>query len=163
MIKRSRWLAAAAALVALAACTDQKSNALALPTGAGTGLYPQLVVSGKGPVDADLSLRQVPGGLSFGSYQGEVDYDPKVLTFQSADLPKGADGTVNLVTPGHIRFLATALDGTDGTKMLHIRFAASGQVTRDAFTVSFEEVTDAAQFADLTPQVQGAYLIFQRR
>ena len=112
-------------------------------------------------VKAELALRQIPGGLTFASYQGEVVFDPAVLTLQDATLPDGVDGVANLVSPGHIRFAATALDGTVGAPLLRMSFAASGEVKREAFSVSFEEVTDG-DFSDLTGQVQSGYLIFQR-
>jgi hypothetical protein len=162
MRSRTRWLATAAAILSLAACSDKETASGGLPTNAGAGLYPQISVSGsRASVKAELALRQIPGGLTFASYQGEVVFDPALLTLQSATLPDGVDGVANLVSPGHIRFAATALDGTVGAPLLRMSFAASGEVKREAFSVSFEEVTDG-DFSDLTGQVQSGYLIFQR-
>jgi hypothetical protein len=87
-------------------------------------------------------------------------FDPAILTFKGVTLPAGVDGAANLVSPGHIRFAGAALDGTVGAPLLTMSFSASGEVKREAFSVSFEEVTDA-DYADVTSQVQRGYLIFQ--
>jgi hypothetical protein len=121
------------------------------------------VSTAKGIAQVDLSLRQVPGGVRFASYQGEVTFDPNVLTLQSADLPEGVDGAANLSAPGHVRFSAAALDGTAGAPMLRMRFAARGAVTRQSFTVTFEEVTRDGDFEDLTAQVKAGALLYQAR
>ena len=153
---------AAVAAVALAACTDASSANGGLPTDAGAGLYPSISLSGsKGTAQVDLSLRQVPGGVRFASYQGEISFDPQVLTLQSADLPEGVDGAANLSSPGHVRFSAAALDGTAGAPMLRLRFATRGAVTRESFTVAFEEVTRDGDFEDLTAQVKAGKLLFE--
>ncbi|HSU16251.1 hypothetical protein [Longimicrobium sp.] len=163
---RIRLLVTAAAVVAFAgACKDAKDpNGGGLPTDSGAGLYPSIAVStSHGTTSADLSLRQVPGGLSFASYQGEVVFNPETLTLKSATLPEGVDGAANEVSPGHVRFMGTALDGTAGASMLRLQFTAKGAVTREAFNVTFEEVTEAAEFADVTAQVKNGTLLFQQR
>jgi hypothetical protein len=99
--------------------------------------------------------------VRFASYQGEVTFDPQVLTLQSADLPQGVDGAANQSAPGHIRFSAAALDGTAGAPMLTLRFAATGKVSRESFTVVFEEVTREGDFEDLTAQVKAGALLYQ--
>jgi hypothetical protein len=155
---------AVAAALALAACTDASSDNGGLPTDAGAGLYPAISVSSsRGTAQVDLALRQVPGGLRFASYQGEVTFDPQVLTFQSADLPEGVDGAANLSEPGHIRFSGAALDGTVGAPVLHMRFATKGALTRESFAVTFEEVTGDGDLADLTSQVKTGALLYQAR
>ncbi|HKP74416.1 MAG TPA: hypothetical protein VJT67_02685 [Longimicrobiaceae bacterium] len=154
---------AAVAAVTLAGCRDN-GPANGLPTDAGQGLYPSIAVSGsKGTAQVDLSLRQVPGGIRFASYQGELAYDASVLTFQSATLPEGVEGAANLVSPGHVRFAASALDGTTGAPMLQLRFATHGAVVKETFTVSFEEITQDGDFTDLTAQVKPDQLLFQSR
>ncbi len=153
---------AVAAFLALAACSDNETSNGGLPTNAGAGLYPQISFSGsRGALKAELALRQVPGGVTFASYQGEVVFDPAVLTLQDAALPAGVEGAANLVSPGHVRFAGTALDGTVGAPLLTMRFKAAAEVRREAFAVTFAEVTDG-DFADLTGQVQTGYVIFQR-
>lgn len=155
-------LVAAAAALALASCTDAGPGESGLPTDAGEGLYPSISVStSKGTTQASLSLRQVPGGLTFASYQGEITFDPNVLTFESAELPAGVEGAANQSSPGRVRFVGSALDGTSGTPMLNLRFQANGQVTASSFKVVFEEVTDG-DFNDLTTKVKPD-LIFQSR
>jgi hypothetical protein len=163
---RIRLLVTAAAVAAFAgACKDAKDpNGGGLPTGSGAGLYPSITVAAShGTTSADLSLRQVPGGLNFASYQGEVVFDPQVLTLKSATLPNGVEGAANEVSPGHVRFIGTALDGTAGATMLRMEFTAKGAVTKQAFSVSFEEVTEATEFADVTAQVKNGTLLFQQR
>ena len=162
-MRRRTSLIIAAAALALAACTDG-SPSDGLPTNATTGLYPSMSVSsGHGASTVTLGLRQVPGGLSFASYQGEVSYDPQLLTFQSVDLPDGVFGAANLVSPGHIRFAGTSLDGTAGTALLKMRFAAKGTVPKEALSVVFEEVTEAADLTDVTGQVKAGTLLFSQR
>jgi hypothetical protein len=157
-------LVTAAAIVSLAACTDAKSNGKGLPTDASTGLYPQMTVTtSKGTAQAELGLRQVPGGISLGSYQGELVYNPQVLTLQSAELPAGVIGDANEVSPGHVRFAGSALDGVTGSSVLKLRFAVKGTVVRESFSATFEEVTDATEFADITAQVKNGTLEFQQR
>lgn len=161
MIRPFSALVAAVAVLALASCKDAGPGESGLPTDAGEGLYPSITVfSSKGATQAELSLRQVPGGVTFGSYQGEVVFDPQLLELQSVDLPAGVEGAANQSSPGHVRFVGSALDGTAGP-LLSLRFAAKGAVTASAFQVTFEEVTDA-DFNDLTPKVKPD-LIFQSR
>jgi hypothetical protein len=160
--RRTLAAAALAAVAALAACTDTQNNG-GLPTNAGAGLYPQLsVASSHGKATVSLGLRQVPGGLSFASYQGELSYDPQQLTFQSADLPDGVFGAANLVSPGHVRFAGTSLDGVSGDKVLTLHFASKGTVGKQAFSVAFEEVTQAGDLTDVTAMVHGGTLLFQQ-
>ena len=155
---------AAAAAVTLAGCRDNGPGNGGLPTDAGQGLYPSITVSGsKGTAQVDLSLRQVPGGIRFASYQGELAFDPNLLTFQSAELPQGVEGVANLVAPGRIRFAASALDGTTGTPLLQVRFASKGAISREAFMVNLEEVTQDGDFTDLTAQVKADQLLYQSR
>jgi hypothetical protein len=164
-IPAARLVLAAAAGLALAACSDAKNDRDgALPTDAGAGLYPSMSVStSHGTTQADLSLRQVPGGTRFGSYQGEVLFDPNLLTFQAATLPAGVEGAANLAAPGRIRFVGMALDGTAGAPLLTLRFASKGAVAKEAFQVNFEEVTQADDFTDLTALVKSGTLLFQSR
>jgi hypothetical protein len=161
----ARLMLAALAGLAVAACSDAKNDRDgALPTDAGAGLYPSMSVATQhGTATAQLSLRQVPGGTRFGSYQGEVVFDPAVLTFQSAVLPQGVEGAANLSAPGHVRFVGMALDGTEGAPLLTLRFAAKGQVAKEAFQVSFEEVTQADDYADLTSLVKAGTLLYSSR
>jgi hypothetical protein len=166
LIRRSSSFArlslAVAAAVALAACTDASSDNGGLPTNASEGLYPSISVSSShGIAQVDLSLRQLPGGLRFASYQGEVTFDPQLLTLQSADLPEGVDGAANQPEPGHVRFSGAALDGTVGAPMLRLRFAAKGALTRESISVTFEEVTRDGDFEDLTAQVKTGAPLFQ--
>lgn len=155
-------LAAAATALALAGCRDAGPGSAKLPTDAGEGLYPSIAVStSRGTATAQLSLRQVPGGLTFASYQGELTYDPQALEFQGADLPAGVDGAANLAAPGRVRFVGAAVDGTAGAPLLTLRFAAKGQVSAGSFHVAFEEVT-GDDYTDLTAQVKGD-LIFTSR
>jgi hypothetical protein len=160
----ARLSLALAAAVALAACTDASSDNGGMPTDAGEGLYPSLsVATSRGIATAELGLRQVPGGLRFASYQGEIAYDPQVLSFQGADLPQGVDGAAHEATPGHVRFTGAALDGTLGAPMLTLRFAVKGKVVRESFTVTLEEVTRDGDFEDLTGQVKAGALVYQAR
>jgi len=160
----ARLSLALAAAVALAACTDASSDNGGMPTGAGEGLYPSISMSSsRGIATVDLGLRQVPGGLRFASYQGEIAYDPQVLSFQSAGLPEGVAGAANEATPGRVRFSGAALDGTLGAPMLQLRFAVKGKVVRESFTVTLEEVTRDGDFEDLTGQVKAGALVYQAR
>jgi hypothetical protein len=160
---RTRWLATAAALTVLAACSDAGPGRSDLPTDAGEGLYPSVrVVSTGAATQVELSLRQVPGGLRFGSYQGEFVFDPSVLTFQSATLPTDVTGAANEVSPGHVRFMGASLDGVEGA-VLQLQFAGKGQVKRESLQVTFEEVTTANEFADVTAQVKNGTLLFNPR
>jgi hypothetical protein len=166
LTRRSSSLArlslAVAALVALAACTDASSDNGGLPTDASEGLYPSLSVSSaRGATQAALSLKQLPGGLRFASYQGELTFDTRVLTLQSVELPEGVAGAANESSPGHVRFSGAALDGTVGAPLLNLRFTARGAVTRESFSVSFEEITREGDFEDLTAQVKTGALLYQ--
>jgi hypothetical protein len=162
---RIRLLVTVAAVAAFAgACRDANPNGNGLPTDAGTGIYPSMTVSAAhGTTHADLSLRQVPGGLSFGSFQGQVLYDATALTLKSATLPDGVTGAANEVSPGQIRFAGLALDGTAGAPVLKLEFTAKKPATKESFSVSFEEVTTAGEFADVTAQVKNGTLLYQQR
>lgn len=162
-ITRIRTLAAVAALFAAAACSDAgPGRGGELPTDASEGLYPAVRVENvQGGTRVELSLRQVPGGLRYGSYQGELVFDAQALQLKSATLPDEVVGAANEVSPGHVRFMGAALDGTATDAVLRLEF--TGTVKREALQVTFEEVTTAGEFDDVTAKVKNGTLLFQQR
>jgi hypothetical protein len=154
LLVRTAMLALASALTA---CADTRSDIAGIPSGAADGLYPQLLVSGASAstTEVSLSLLRKPTGVRLGSYQGELTYDPSVLRFEGATLPEGVDGAASAITPGHVRFVGSALDGLGASPLLTLRFSRTGAVTAASFGTAFEEVTDAADLTDLTASVQG--------
>ena len=145
----------AASLLMLGACADSDESVAGIPRGAADGLYPQIVVSGSTAPTAEVSvsLLRKPRGVHLGSYQGELTYDPAALTLQRWSLPAGAKGAVNAEAAGRIRFVGTAVEGVDEVPLLTLRFERRGAIDRRSFAVTFEEVSAAADFTDLTPLV----------
>jgi hypothetical protein len=141
----------------LAACTDAPENVSGIPDGAANGLYPQIVVTGSRSANPELrlALLRKPEGVRLGSYQGELSYDAAVLTFVAADLPEGVDGVAQLVAPGRIRFVGTALDGVGEAPLLSLRFARTGELKAEGFSVAFEDVSASEDLSDLTGTVYG--------
>jgi hypothetical protein len=137
-------------------CSDDRQNIAGIPAGAADGLYPQLVVSSQrgGTVELSLSLLRKPAGTRLGSYQGELTYDPVVLTFASSALPTGVDGLAQLVSPGKVRFVGTALDGIGDMPLMTLHFTRKGEVKASSFAVVFEDVSSAVDLSDLTPAVR---------
>lgn len=153
---RAARLLVAASVLALGACTDEGDSDAGIPRGAADGLYPQIVVSGPASgADVKLSLLRKPAGVMLGSYQGELSYDPAVLTLDRSSLPAGVEGTVNDETAGKVRFVASAVEGVGEVPLLTLRFTRRGAVDSKSFAVSFEEVSAAEDFSDLTPLVYG--------
>ncbi|CAA9351075.1 MAG: hypothetical protein AVDCRST_MAG68-3688 [uncultured Gemmatimonadetes bacterium] len=153
---RAARLLLAASVLALGACTDKGDSVAGIPRGAADGLYPQIVVSGAASTaDLKLSLLRKPAGVMLGSYQGELSYDPAVLTLEQSSLPAGVEGVVNDEVAGKVRFVASAVEGVGEVPLLSIRFARRGAVDSKSFAVSFEEVSAAEDFTDLTPLVYG--------
>ncbi|HEX8363251.1 MAG TPA: hypothetical protein VF613_24240, partial [Longimicrobium sp.] len=107
-------------MLALGACSDKGDSVAGIPRGAADGLYPQIVVNGSGESTAELnlSLLRKPAGVRLGSYQGELSYDPAVLTLARWSLPAGAEGSVNGETAGKIRFVASAVEGVGEVPLL---------------------------------------------
>ena len=145
----------AASMLVLGACADSDESVAGIPRGAADGLYPQIVVSGSASSTAEvsLSLLRKPRGVRLGSYQGELTYDPAALTLQRWSLPAGIEGVVNAEAAGRIRFVGTAVEGVDDVPLLNLRFERRGEIDRRRFAVTFEEVSAAADFTDLTPLV----------
>ncbi len=154
MFKLSTRPLLVAAALALAACTDSADSLAGIPRGAADGLYPQIAVSGPASSsEVKLSLLRKPAGVRLGSYQGELRYDPAVLTLERWSLPAGTEGVVNDETAGKIRFVASAVEGVGEVPLLSLRFTRRGSVDAKSFAVSFEEVSAAEDFSDLTPLV----------
>ncbi|HEX8361155.1 MAG TPA: hypothetical protein VF613_13665 [Longimicrobium sp.] len=154
MFKLSSRPLLVAMVLALSACTDSADSVAGIPRGAADGLYPQIVVSGPASSsDVKLSLLRKPAGVRLGSYQGELSYDPAVLTLERWSLPEGTEGVVNDGTAGKIRFVASAVEGVGEVPLLSLRFTRRGPVSSSSFAVSFEEVSAAEDFSDLTPLV----------
>lgn len=156
--KRAARILVVASVLALGACSDKGDSVAGIPRGAADGLYPQIVVNGSGESTAELnlSLLRKPAGVRLGSYQGELSYDPAVLTLERWSLPAGAEGSVNDEVAGKVRFVASAVEGVGEVPLLSLRFTRRGAVTSKSFSISFEEVSGADDFADLTPLVYGA-------
>jgi hypothetical protein len=152
--KRAARLLVVASVLALGACSDKGDSVAGIPRGAADGLYPQIVVSGSTEsAELNLSLLRKPAGVRLGSYQGELSYDPAVLTLERWSLPAGAEGSVNDETAGKVRFVASAVEGVGEVPLLSLRFTRRGAVSSKSFGISFEEVSGADDFADLTPLV----------
>jgi hypothetical protein len=144
----------AASVLALGACSDQADSVAGIPRGAADGLYPQIAVSGPASSsEVKLSLLRKPAGVRLGSYQGELSYDPAVLTLERWSLPAGTEGVVNDETVGKVRFVASAVEGVGEVPLVTLHFARRGPVSSKSFAVSFEEVSAADDFSDMTPLV----------
>jgi hypothetical protein len=103
--------------------------------------------------EVTVSLLRKPRGVRLGSYQGEFTYDPSVLTLERWSLPAGVDGAVNDETAGRIRFVGTALDGVGEVPLLTLRFQRRQPIKAQQLAVSFQEVSAADHFSDLTTLV----------
>jgi hypothetical protein len=158
-----RALTCAAAL--LAACSDATAPVAndGLPAGLSRGIYPlvALVSETSSSAQVELYLKRVQTADALSSYQGELTYDPAVLTLEHTDLPAGLIGTTNETAPGHVRFAAASLDGVGDAPVLALRFTRHGAVAPQSFQVKVEELT-GRDFADLSAQVSAAGTYFRR-
>jgi hypothetical protein len=148
-------------LVPLAAIAASCSDATApveesgLPSHLERGIYPlvNVVSETQAGAQVELYLKRVPAGVLLASYQGELTYDPAVLTLEHTDLPQGLIGSTNETAPGHVRFAGAALDGVGDVPVLALRFTRRGEVGAKSFGVKVEELSGSEGFADLTSQV----------
>lgn len=155
------------AFVLVLGCADAGPNSRdgVLPTLTDPGFYPHLSAqaAAAGETEVKLSLKQVPGGIELASVQGEIQYDAAVLKLVRATLPAGVDGDAFEVSPGHVRFVGTMVEGVTETPLLNLVFTGrdkAAQPKREMFTVRFEEVTGGAEFDDLTATVRSNQLLF---
>ena len=151
-------LALFAPLVAVAAsCSDATApvDESGMPGHLDRGIYPLVNVVSETPQSAqvELFLKRVPGSIKLASYQGELTYDPAVLSLEHTDLPPGLIGSTNETSPGHVRFAGAALDGVGDVPVLAMRFTRRGELGAKSFGVKVEELSDTEGFADLTSQV----------
>lgn len=161
----ARCAAPALALALLVGCADAR-HALSgegdLPTLSEAGLYPSISVRASGGHSiATLSLAQGPGGVQLASYQGEITYDVRALTLDKAALPEGITGAIHETSPGRLRFVGTSLEGVGEVPLLSLRFRQGGALSREMFSVRFEEVTAAGDLSDVTGTVKHGVLLFQ--
>ncbi len=148
-----------------AGCEDEATaSAGGLPKNLAPGIYSLFSVAGQGGGSATVRLHlervQVPGKIA--SYQGELTYDTGVLTLKEADLPEGVIGSAREIAPGRVRFAGAAPDGLEELPALTLRFARRGEIRRETFKLSLEEVADA-DFVDLTSKVSTAAPFFEAR
>ena len=160
-----RCAAPALTFALLLGCADAR-HALSgegdLPTLSEAGLYPSISVStSMGHSLATLSLAQAPGGVQLASYQGEITYDARALTLDKAALPEGVTGAIHETTPGRLRFVGTSLEGVGEVPLLSLRFRKGGALSREMFSVHFEEVTAAGDLSDVTATVKHGLLLFR--
>lgn len=157
----SRWRAATAAVVVFAAvalaCADTTTpdDGGGFPDNLSAGLYPlvNVPVETSASVQVDLYLKRVQVAEDVASYQGELTYDTGALTLDHTDLPAGMIGETNEVQPGRVRFAGAALEGVGEAPILTLRFTRKGDVRRESFGVTFEEVGAAGTFASLLGRV----------
>jgi hypothetical protein len=160
---RSRVLAALAAAAILSACNDATAPVQGdgMPRNLERGIYALVNVASETEQSAqvELYLKRVQTDARLASYQGELTYDPAVLTLEHTDLPTGLIGTTNETSPGHVRFAGAALDGVGDVPVLAMRFTRHGAVAQQTFQVKVEEVAGSDGFADLTSQIstRGAF------
>jgi hypothetical protein len=154
----ARALLIGSAVVLAAACQDATAPVRGgdgLPAGLARGIYPLVSVASRtgGAAQVELYLKRVETSPSLASYQGELTYDPHLLTLDHTDLPPGIIGATNEVSPGHVRFAGAAVDGVGDVPVLAMRFTTHGDFGRGAFGVKVEEVVGAGDLGDLTAQV----------
>lgn len=166
LLRRAAPLLAFALLVG---CADANNTGEgALPTLTESGLYPVLSAqppAAEGQSLVTLSLKQVPGGIELASVQGEVEYDATTLRLGRAIMPEGVEGDAFEVSPGRIRFVGTMVQGVTEAPLLQLELSgreAPVALTREMFTVRFEEVTGGADLADLTSTVRSDRMVFVR-
>jgi hypothetical protein len=142
-------------VTSLGACADRSDPIAGIPEGGVNGLYPQLVIAGSSSrtPEVRISLLSKPGGVRLGSYQAEFRYDPAVLRFEGGSLPSGVAGAVNLVAPGHLRFVGASLDGIADVPLAVLRFTRTGSIDVSSLELSIEEVAAGEDLGDLTGQV----------
>lgn len=154
-MKVSRRAGLLLAALTLAACVQDETPIAGIPRGAADGLYPQIVVNGSRGESPELqvSLLRKPRGVLLGSFQAELRYDAAALSLKEMVLAGDAYGTVNEVAPGRVRFVGTSLDGLGEMPLVTLRFSRTGEVKAESFTLTFEEVSAAADLSDITGTV----------
>jgi hypothetical protein len=154
------------ALALLVGCKDAPegtATAIEIATPTEPGLYPSLMVRESAAATfVDLSLAQVPNAVDLASYQGELRYDASRLSFEQATFPERVTGAAFELSPGRLRFVGTANAPTGAFPLLHLRFRAGGKVTPGTVDVAFEEVTAAADLADLTASLRNGVLLIRK-
>lgn len=154
----SRALALILSLGMVVGCKDavepQEPNVL---EGLKTGIHPIVVVASKSGSSAvvELHLRRVRVDASVASYQGEIQYDTKVLTLSGAEFPRGATGAWNEVSPGKVRFAGASLEGLADGAVLTLRFTTRGRgsILAEDFKLRMEEVVSTSGFKSLTSEM----------
>jgi hypothetical protein len=150
----------------LASCSDATVPVQddGLPAGLDRGIYPlvSVVSETQQAAQVELYLKRVPADVRLASYQGELTYDPAVLSLEHTDLPPGLIGSTNEVSPGHVHFAGAALDGVGDVPVLALRFTRHGAVDARSFGVKVEEVAGTDGFTDLTQQVSNRGPFFHR-
>jgi hypothetical protein len=121
----------------------------------GPGIHPLLVMStpAGGAVKVELHLKRVDIADMVASYQGELSYDSRALTFSRAELPAGVMGASNEVEPGRLRFTGMAPDGLKDGAVLVLHFVAKGTLGTNPFQLRMEEVISNKGFQSLTERV----------
>ena len=165
-----RYVAPVLALAFLIGCSDAGDpNSLdgSLPTLTDPGFYPLLSTqaTAQGESLVALSLKQVPGGIELASVQGEIAYDAARLQLARATLPQGIEGDVFEVSAGRVRFVGTMMEGVTEAPLLNLVFTGRDkpvELSREMFTVRFEEVTGGADLDDLTATVRSGQPLFVR-
>ncbi|HET6232837.1 MAG TPA: hypothetical protein VFE05_22365 [Longimicrobiaceae bacterium] len=155
--RTARRALALAGFALLAACSDATAPVRTgeLPANLERGIYPLISVASqtKSAAQVELYLKRVQVSPSLASFQGELTYDPRIMTLDHTDLPPGIIGATNEVSPGHVRFAGASIDGVGDVPVLELRFTTHGELSRGAFGVKVEEVVGAGDLANLTSAV----------
>lgn len=155
-ISRSRLVAVLLGLGLVAGCKDtvqpQEPDVL---EGLRPGIHPIVVVASRAGASArvELQLRRVQVDAKVSSYQGELQYDTRVMKLEGAELPTGIMGAWNETAPGKVRFAGATLEGMGDGAVLTLRFTTTGAIRAEGFKVRMEEIVASSDFQNLSTKV----------
>ena len=98
-----------------------------------------------------LKAVKLQGGIA--SYQGELRFDPDVMSVIGGRVPEGLMGVWHEVEPGRVRFAGVSMEGIGDEAVLVLEVESERVLRSTDFEGVVEEVVSTEEFTEVTREV----------
>lgn len=114
---------------------------------------PDMDPTGGGVTHLRIHLKAVELPAGIASYQGELRFDPDVISVLGGRVPEGLMGVWHEVEPGRVRFAGVSMEGIGDEAVLVLELESERALRSTDFEGVVEEVVSTEEFTEVTREV----------